>query len=108
MPSRRSDLTMPKMDLWVFFMAVPALHFNAAPAWVFVLLGGVMGIIALYYYFAADVGGEKNCWSGDPCRQYYLNMPPKWQVLGFPMYEGYPPSESYGPFGGFSISEGNV
>ncbi len=27
--------------------AVPSLHFNSAPAWVFVLLGAVIGIITL-------------------------------------------------------------
>jgi len=101
MLSNRSDLTMPNMGLWVCFIAGPAMHFNSAPAWVFVLLGAVIGIIALLYYFAAGVGGEKNYWYGDPSRQYYLNIPSTWQVLGFPIDGGYPPSEGYGPFGGF-------
>lgn len=92
---------MKTADALVIFLGLPSLHFNSAPAWVFVLLGAVIGIIALLYYFASGVGGEKNYWYGDPSRNYYLNIPPKWQVLGFGMYEGYPPSESYGPFGGF-------
>jgi len=72
---------------------------NHAPIWVFVLLGFVIGAIALVLYFANAVGGgDKDYWSADPSRNYYLNIPPKWQVLGF---GGYVPSERYGPFGGF-------
>jgi hypothetical protein len=75
---------------------------NHAPVWVFVLLGAIIGALALVLYFANSVGGgEKDYWYGDPSRQFYLNIPPKWQVLGFGMYGGYPPFGSYGPFGGF-------
>lgn len=55
-----------------------------APGWVFVLLGAIIGVIALALYFANSVGGsEKDYWYGDPSRQHYLQHP------------------SYGPFGGF-------
>jgi hypothetical protein len=37
--------------------------------WVFVLLGGIIGAIALVLYFANAVGGgEKDYWYGDPSR----------------------------------------
>jgi hypothetical protein len=53
--------------------------------WVFVLLGGIIGAIALVLYFANAVGGgEEDYWYGDPSRKQYLQYP------------------SYGPFGGFT------
>ena len=99
--SSGSKHIMKTVGAFAIFLGLPSLHFNSAPAWVFVLLGAVIGVIALLYYFAGGAGGEKNHWYGDPSRNYYLNIPPKWQVLGFPMYAGYRPYESYGPFGGF-------
>ena len=58
---------------------------NHAPVWVFVLLGGIIGAIALVLYFANAVGGgDKDYWYGDPSRKQYLQYP------------------SYGPFGGFT------
>ncbi len=96
--SSGSKHIMKTVGAFAIFVGLPSLHFNSAPAWVFVLLGIVIGIIALLYYFAGGVGGEKNYWYGDPSRNYYLNIPPKWQVFG---YRGYVPYECYGPFGGF-------
>ncbi|HET8825176.1 MAG TPA: hypothetical protein VFM77_08605 [Terriglobales bacterium] len=58
---------------------------NHAPVWVFVLLGFIVGAIALVLYFATAVGGgDKDYLYGDPSRQHYLQYP------------------SYGPFGGFT------
>ena len=70
---------MKTVGAFAIFLTLPSLHFNSAPAWVFVLLGAVIGVIALLYYFAAGVGGEKDYWYGNPNRNYYLNIPPKWQ-----------------------------
>lgn len=57
---------------------------NHAPVWVFVLLGVIIGVIALVLYFANSVGGgERDYWYGDPARQHYLQYP------------------AFGPFGGF-------
>lgn len=75
---------------------------NHAPVWVFALLGAIIAVVAVVLYFAnTPGGGDHDYLYADPSRQYYLNIPPKWQVLGFGMYTGYRPFESYGPFGGF-------
>ncbi len=58
---------------------------NHAPIWVFVLIGGIIGVVAFVLYFATGIGGgDKDHWYGDPSRQHYLQHP------------------GYGPFGGFT------
>lgn len=57
---------------------------NHAPIWVFILLGAMIGVVAVVLYFATGVGEERDYWYGDPSRSHYLDYP------------------SYGPFGGFS------
>ncbi len=59
-------------------------HLNHAPAWVFVVLACVIGLMAVFLYFTTSPGGgEKDHWYGDPSRQFHL------------------PRGGYGPFGGF-------
>jgi hypothetical protein len=58
-------------------------HLKHAPAWVFLMLAVVIGIMGLVLYFTNSTGGgEKDHLYGDPSRQFHL------------------PRGGYGPFGG--------
>ena len=57
---------------------------NQAPVWVFVLLGAMIGVVAVALFFATGIGGEKDYRYGVPSRSHYPDYP------------------SYEPCGGFT------
>jgi hypothetical protein len=66
---------------------------NRAPVWVFVVLGAVIGVVAMVLYFANSVGGgEHDHWYGDPSNNYFGSPAGAWSSRDC----------GYGPFGGFT------
>jgi hypothetical protein len=66
---------------------------NRAPVWVFVVLGVVIGIVAIALYFANSVGGgEHDHWYGDPSNNYFGSPGGTWGSG----------DSGFGPFGGIT------